>query len=145
MICSHHCWRPLPPCCIFATLAPNSRAYRGVTSRAYPSSSNATTYTIRFSTLISLSGFPVAVGEGDGSNALRLLMIQRMGSTGSHRASALEKTSVQYTGGVVLGSGDRSSTTTSTYKRDHRRKRRYLEKVCPKGWTPISCLYFRGA
>jgi hypothetical protein len=36
---------------------------------------------------------------------LRLLTVQRIGSTGSQRASAREKTSVQNTGGVMVGSG----------------------------------------
>lgn len=42
---------------------------------------------------------------GEGSNTLRMLIIQRTGSTGSQRASARENTSVQKTGGVVTGSG----------------------------------------
>ena len=108
---SHHSRRPFPPCCTFATFAPYSRAYRGVTSRAYPSSSNASTYTIRFSTrsgLLLLLLVASALGFGVGSNALRLFTITRTGSTGIQRASAREKTSVQNTGAVSVGSGVRS-------------------------------------
>jgi hypothetical protein len=50
----------------------------------------------------------IAVAEyvvGVGSKTLRLLTIQRMGSTGSQRASGRENTSVQNTGGVFTGSG----------------------------------------
>ena len=42
---------------------------------------------------------------GVGSNTFRLLTMQRIGSTGSQRASGLENTSVQNTGGVDTGSG----------------------------------------
>jgi hypothetical protein len=43
--------------------------------------------------------------EGDGSKSLRLLTIHLIGSTGIQRASGREKTSVQNTGGVLVGSG----------------------------------------
>lgn len=47
---------------------------------------------------------------GEGSKTFRLLTIQRIGSTGSQRASARENTSVQKTGGVVIGSGVAAET-----------------------------------
>jgi len=43
---------------------------------------------------------------GVGSKTLRLLTMERMGSTGIHRASGREKTSVQKIGGVMVGSGE---------------------------------------
>ena len=49
---------------------------------------------------------PVTWAVGLGSKTFRLLVMPRMGSTGSHRASGREKTSVQKTGGEVVGSGD---------------------------------------
>ena len=98
--CSHHSRRPLPPDCTLVTLALYCLAYRGVTSRMYPSSSIANTYVMRLSTFARRDDVPT----GAGSKTLRLFTMARMGSTGSQRPSGREKTSVQKTGGVVRGS-----------------------------------------
>lgn len=50
-----------------------------------------------------VAGAEYVVGEG--SKTFRLFTMERMGSTGSQRASGREKTSVQNTGGVDTGSG----------------------------------------
>lgn len=44
------------------------------------------------------------IDNGVGSKTLRLFTMHRIGSTGSHRPSGFEKTSVQKTGGVIVGS-----------------------------------------
>src|SRR6266550_1437527 len=109
---SHHSCLPLPPppACALTTFVLYSRAYLLVTSRAYPSSSNAKTYIILFSRRAldllraEVPGNANEDGAGVGSKTLRLLTIQRIGSTGSQRPSGREKTSVQKTGGVESGS-----------------------------------------
>ena len=98
--CSHHSRRPLPPDCTLVTFALYCLAYRGVTSRMYPSSSTANTYVMRLSTFADRDDVPTGVG----SKTVRLFTMARMGSTGIQRPSGREKTSVQKTGGVVRGS-----------------------------------------
>ena len=49
-----------------------------------------------------------------GSNTLRLFTIARMGSTGSHFPSALEKTSVQKIGGAEYGSEGAAVVSTQS-------------------------------
>jgi hypothetical protein len=111
--CSHHSRRPFPPDCTLETLALYCLAYRGVTSRMYPSSSTAITYVMRLSTFARRDD----VLTGVGSKTLRLFTKARMGSTGSQRPSGREKTSVQKTGGVVRGSEGSESHVTVCKRR----------------------------